>query len=129
MTQVPTAVSGSWFWKLMQTGSAGRSLPLATIVLGLQYPSPQTKREVQEIFRPLVVLRATYSRCPSSRSLNLGLRVRVYEDSFLYRSGPAKKFAMRLLTRCSTNFDPIFDPITIAKWSLIVTVGHIGGGK
>jgi len=34
-----------------------------------------------------------------------------------------------LLTRCSTNFDPIFDPITIAKCSQMVTVGHIGGGN
>jgi len=55
------------------------------------------------------------------------LRVRVYEDSFLYRPGPAKK--KRLLTRCSTNFDPIFDPITIAKCSQMVTVQHIGGGN
>jgi len=50
------------------------------------------------------------------------------EDSFLYRSGPAKNLQNGLLTGCSRNFDPIFDPIIIAKCSQMVTVGHIGGG-
>jgi hypothetical protein len=60
------------------------------------------------------------------------LRVRVYEDSFLYRPGPPKLWFLR---RCSRNFDPIFDPIIIAKCSqggflrLRITVGRIGDGK
>ena len=47
------------------------------------------------------------------------LRVRVYEESFLYHSGPAEKFANVLLTGCSRDFDPIFDPIIIAKCSQV----------
>ena len=57
------------------------------------------------------------------------LRVRVYKDLFLYRSGPAKKIAMCLLTRCSTNFDPSLIRSQLPNGVRQSLLGTIGGGK